>query len=98
MEICTYVVPVIHKDMPKVNIIIGTCRAIDQNSSKEPVPSLHVEVRVIPAGAILDSAPRVGQRIAGGNRALSDTRRPVHLVRAVLADSVEVNTSTIILQ
>lgn len=91
-------VPVIHKNVSKVNIIIGTCRAIDQNPTKEPVPSLHVEMRVIPAGAILDRAPRVGQRITGGNRTLSNTGSSIHLVRAVLANSVEVNAGTIILQ
>lgn len=84
--------------MSKVNIVISTCRAIDENSTKKPVPSLHVEVRVIPAGAILDCTPRVGQRITGGNRALRNTRCPVHLVCEVLANSVEVNTGTVVLQ
>lgn len=66
-------IPVVQEYMTKINIVIGTCGAIDQDSTEKSVPSLDVEVRMVPASAILDRSPRIGQRIAGGNRALSNT-------------------------
>lgn len=52
-------IPVIQENMTKVNIVIGTCRSVDQDATKHPVPSLDIEVRMIPASAILDSTPRI---------------------------------------
>lgn len=84
--------------MTKINIVIGTCRSVDQDPTKNPIPSLNIEVGVIPARAILDRTPRICQGITGSNRALSDTRGPVHLVRAVLSDSMEMETRPVVLE
>lgn len=52
-------IPVIYENMTKINIVIGTCRSVDQDPTKHPIPSLNIEVRMIPASAILDRAPGI---------------------------------------
>lgn len=52
-------IPVIYENMTKINIVIGTCRSVDQDPTKHPIPSLNIEVRMIPASAILDRTPRI---------------------------------------
>lgn len=94
----THMIPIVQEDVTKINIVIGTCGAIDQNSTEQSVPGLDVEVRMIPASTILDRTPRVGQRIARGNRALSNTRSAIHLVCPILANSVEVYTRAVVLE
>lgn len=91
-------IPVIQEDVAKVNIIVGSCRSVDDDSTKDAVPGLDVEMRVIPAGTILNSPPAIGMLVTGGDRALSETGDTVILVRVVLADSMEVDASAVVLQ
>jgi hypothetical protein len=51
---------------------------------------------VVPRSAILHSSPLVCDGVVGRSGALSDGYDTVVLVRVVLADSVEVNASTIL--
>lgn len=47
-------VPVVQKYMTQINVVVGRCRAIDQNTSEYTIPCLDVEVGVIPARAIFN--------------------------------------------
>lgn len=91
-------VPVIQKDMTQINVVVGRCRAIDQDTSEYTIPCLDVKVGVIPASAIFDCTPLVGIRISWGNRTLCYTRDSIHLVGPILSDTVEMQTGAIILK
>jgi len=91
-------VPVVQKYMTQINVVVGRCRAIDQNTSEYTIPCLDVEVGVIPASTIFDCTPLVGIRISWGNRTLCYTRDSIHLVGPILSDTVEMQAGAIILE
>lgn len=72
--------PVVQEDVAEIHVVVGRSRTVDENASKNAVPSLDRKVGVIPAGSVLNSAPLVGLSIAGSDRALGDRRHAVHLL------------------
>lgn len=94
----TYVVPIIQEDMAKVDVVVGSCRSVDEYSTEHSVPGLNVEVRVVPTISVLNGPPTVSVGVTRSNRALGKARNAIHLVGVVLTDSVEVKTATIVLQ
>jgi hypothetical protein len=91
-------VPVVQEKMAQIHIVVCTCRTIDQNPAKYPIPRLDVKVRVIPTTTVLDCPPTVGVGVTRSNRALCNAGDTVHLIRPILADAVKMNTSAVILE
>lgn len=56
-------VPIIQEQVAKVLIIISRRWAVDQNATEDAVPSLDVEVAVVPATSVLSCSPLVYERV-----------------------------------
>src|SRR4051812_27169285 len=76
-------------------MVLRRRRTPDDNGTEHTVPCLNCIVAVIPRGAVLSSDPRVGLRLTvARNRALGDGGDAVLSDGVVLADSVEMNGGT----
>lgn len=84
--------------MAEIDIVVSSGGAIDSDTAEDTVPSLNVEVRVVPASTVLNSAPLVGVGVSGGDGALGDAGNAIHLVGVVLTNAVEVKTSSVVLE
>lgn len=74
--------PVIQENVTKILVVVGCSRAVDENASKDAVPSLHSEVRVVPRASVLRRSPFVGLSVSRGEGALCNGRDAVHLLKA----------------
>ena len=90
-DICSRVRPIVEEEIAEIFIVICGSRAIDNDASQNAIPSLDVEMRVIPTGSVLCSSPRVSERVSWSNRALGDARNTIHLIGIVLTNAVEVD-------
>lgn len=63
-------IPILQKEVTKVNVVVGSGRTIDLNSTKDTVPSLNIEMRMIPPRSILNSPPLISEGIIWSNRTL----------------------------
>lgn len=82
------VIPVSDHDGAKIDVILFSLWAVDDDSAGNTAAVLAAVVRVVPSGAILLGHERVGEGASRGDRALADTGRtvlpwPVLLMKAV---------------
>lgn len=89
------VVPVIEEEIAEVLIIISRSGTVDDDSTKDALPCLQREVRMVPGGTVLLSFPGVGDALSRSSWALSDGSHTVVLVGIVLTYTVEVDTCAI---
>ena len=87
--------PITQKQCALVNIIICSCRSIDNNSTIYTFPGLQTNMRVIRRGSILASSPFINQSRAGGNRTLGERGNAIILICVVLTNTVPMNARTI---
>lgn len=92
------VVPVVQDNVAKVDVVVGSRRAVDEDASKHTVPGLDIEVRVPPSSPVICCAPLVREAIAGSNRALCYASNTVHIIRPLLSDTVPVDRRSVVLQ
>lgn len=94
----TYMVPVVQKQVAEINIVVRSGGAVDQYTTKQSIPRLHVEMRVVPGGSILGSTPLIGETVSGSDWTLSYTGNAIVVVRIVLSDAMEMNRSSVVLK
>lgn len=88
-------IPVIQKDVSKIDIIVSGRWAIDLDSAKHSVPSLSVEVGMVPTSSKLNCTPAVGKGVVGRDGALGDTGYTIHGICPVLTNTMEMQTSAV---
>lgn len=91
-------VPVIDQHVAEINVVIRSSRAVDQYTTKQAVPGLYVEMRMIPGGSVLCRAPLVCEAVSWSDWALSHAGDAVVVVGVVLSDAMEVNRSSVVLK
>lgn len=91
-------VPVIQDHVAEIDVVVRSCRAVDQYTAKESVPGLDVKVAVIPAGSVLGCAPFVGETVSRSDWTLGHARDAIVVVGIVLSDAMEMNRSAVVLE
>lgn len=81
-------VPVIQEHHTEILIVIGRGRTVNDNSSKDALPSLQSEVGVVPRRTVLRSSPGVSDLLSGCSWTLRDRYDTVLVIGVVLADTV----------
>ena len=89
------VVPILSHDNDLI-VVFHRSRAVDDDRTEDTLVGLEGVMRVPPRGAVAARSPFVGHALARCNWALSDGRDTVHLVGAILTDTVEMERSTIV--
>lgn len=78
-------------------VIISRGRSIDDDTAKDAVPGLNIEMRVPPRRSVLRCTPLVSDRVAGCRGALRKRGHTIILVRVVLPNTVEVDRRAVVL-
>ena len=89
-------VPIVQKQHTQIFIVIGRSRTIDYDATKDTFPRLQSKVGVVPGGSVLYGLPCVRYGIFGSRGTLSDRNDTILVIGVVLADTVPVNTGTVL--
>ena len=87
---------IVHHDSSHVDVVVGSCRAVDDDWATDTIAILDQVMRVIPRGTILSSLPRVCAGLTWGKSALCNTWNTVVGVCAQLTDTVPMDSSTVV--
>lgn len=88
--------PIRERHGAKVDVIVRSRGAIDDDWSNQSVAVLDRIMRMIPRSAVLRCLELVGSGLAWGERAFSETGGTVHFVRTQLSKTVPVDTRPVV--
>ena len=88
--------PVVQEEVSEVFVVVCCGGAVDEDSTEDAVPGLNGEVGVVPGRTILSCTPGISKGISRGDWALGDAWNAIHLVRVVLANTMKVDSSTVV--
>ena len=90
---------IVDHDSAHVDIVVGSCRAVDDHGTTDTITKLGGYVRVVPASSVLIEREGVNASVTWSNGAFTDTWNTVLVVPATfLVDTVPMDGCSIILQ